>query len=312
MEIHNSRWSFTLTVIIGLLAVSTASIFIRFAQQEAPSIVIAALRMVVSTFVLLPLALKNYYQELLLISKKQFLLIILSGLFLALHFATWISSLAYTSIASSVVLVSTGPIWVAIFSKIWLREKQNNAIFLGFFLSFIGLILIALNDSCIKLGNLSCFVDISNLDHSSLLGDILAFIGALMVAGYFLIGRSLRQSISLIPYIFLVYGISAIFLFIFLFFSGKPILGYSSETYLWIILLALIPQTIGHSIYNWALKHISATIVSIFTLGEPIGTTILAIFVFKEYPGYIKLLGILLILGGIYIILRLNRTNSSY
>ena len=311
MEIHNSRWSFTLTVIIGLLAVSTASIFIRFAQQEAPSIVIAALRMVVSTFVLLPLALKNYYQELFSISKKQFLLIILSGLFLALHFATWISSLAYTSIASSVVLVSTGPIWVAIFSKLWLREKQNNSIFLGIFLSFIGLILIALNDSCIKLGNLSCFVDISNLDHSSLLGDILAFIGALMVAGYFLIGRSLRQSISLIPYIFLVYGISAIFLFIFLFLSGKPILGYSNETYLWIILLALIPQTIGHSIYNWALKHISATIVSIFTLGEPIGTTILAIFVFKEYPGYIKLLGILLILGGIYIILRLNGKNGS-
>jgi drug/metabolite transporter (DMT)-like permease len=304
------RNALPLIVIIGMLAVSTASIFIRFAQQEAPSFVIAALRMIIATILISPIALRNNTREIFSISKKDLLLIVLSGFFLSLHFATWVTSLAYTSIASSVVLVSTGPLWVALLSVFLLHEKLNNFAFLGIFIALIGVILISLSDSCITNNLFACSLSFTNSDPSSILGDILALAGAVSVAGYFLIGRILRPRISLISYIFLVYGSASIFLIILLIISRESIMGYSNISYIWIFLTALIPQIIGHTIYNWTLKHISATLVSMFTLGEPIGTTILALFIFKEYPGLIKIIAIIFILSGIYYVSKINNNKE--
>ncbi|PJH74406.1 MAG: hypothetical protein CO064_12220 [Anaerolineae bacterium CG_4_9_14_0_8_um_filter_58_9] len=133
------------------------------------------------------------------------------------------------------------------------------------------------------------------------LGNFLALAGAWMVAGYLLIGRRLREKMSLVPYIFVVYSIAAIALIVIMFASGETPLGYSPMTYVWMLLLALIPQLIGHSTYNWALRYMPAALVAVTTLGEPIGSTILAYFILREAPTWIKLGGAGMILAGIWL-----------
>ena len=133
------------------------------------------------------------------------------------------------------------------------------------------------------------------------IGDILALAGGLAGAGYILIGRSLRGKMSLIPYIFFVYGITAIVLVGIAAGSGQQAVGYPAEFYGWVTLLALIPQLLGHSTFNWALRYLSAVYVSITLLGEPIGSTILAIMFLNEIPSLVKLFGAILILAGIIV-----------
>jgi drug/metabolite transporter (DMT)-like permease len=133
------------------------------------------------------------------------------------------------------------------------------------------------------------------------LGDLLALVGAVAAAGYLLIGRKLRARISLLSYIFMVYGMAAVVLLGIMFAAGQSPLGYPPQTYLWLLLLALIPQLIGHSTYNWALGYLSAAYVSIALLGEPIGSTILAYFLLSETPTLFKIVGGILILAGIYV-----------
>ena len=261
----------SLAIIIAILAVSTASIFIRFAQREAPSLVIAALRLTVASLILAPIALTRYRNELRKLTRSDLLLGLLSGIFLAIHFATWISSLEYTSIASSVVLVSTGPLWVALLSPIFLKEQLTKPVLTGMLLALLGGTIIGLSDSCQINNGLICPPLSEFVQGTAFLGNFLALIGAWTVAGYLMIGRRLRTGMSLIPYIFVVYGIAAIVLLLIMFTAGQSPTGYSPMTYIWIILLALVPQLIGHSTYNWALRYMPAALVSITTLGEPIG-----------------------------------------
>jgi len=133
------------------------------------------------------------------------------------------------------------------------------------------------------------------------LGDLLATIGAIMGAGYVLIGRKLRAHVSLISYIFVVYGMAAIILIILMLAAGESPFGYPPQAYIWFLLLALIPQLLGHSTVNWALGYLSAAYVSIILLSEPIGSTILAYFLFQEVPSSVKMFGAILILAGIFI-----------
>jgi drug/metabolite transporter (DMT)-like permease len=161
---------------------------------------------------------------------------------------------------------------------------------------------IGISDSCnISTGGISCPSASTFLHGRAFLGDVLALCGAIAGAGYLLIGRKLRANMSLVSYISLVYGMAAIVLIIFMLSSGESPYGYSPEIYLWLILLAVIPQLIGHSTFNWALGYLSAAYVSITLLGEPIGSTILAYFILHEKPTLIKLMGGALILVGIYI-----------
>lgn len=287
---------------MGILAVSTASIFIRFAQQEAASIVIAAYRLSIASLVLGPLAWMRHRDELLALKTRDLSLGLLSGLFLAVHFATWITSLEFTSVASSVVIVTTTPLWVALLSPLVLREPIGRPVAIGLILSLAGGVTVALSETCTLTGDQFTCPGVANLFQStSALGNTLALFGAFSAAGYLLIGRSLRAKLSLVPYVFVVYGIAAIALLVAVGRFGEPLTGYPPLTYLWFVLLALIPQLIGHSSFNWALGYLPASFVSISLLGEPIGTIILAYIILHESPAPLELFGAILILTGIYI-----------
>lgn len=289
-------------IIFGILAVSTASIFIRFAQKEAISLVIAAWRLTIASLILVPVAASTHRHELVSLKRKELLLALLSGFFLALHFATWITSLQYTTVASSVVLVSTIPLWVALLSPFTIKEPIKQAVIIGLVLALLGGIVVGFSDSCsISSGRLACPSLSSFLHGRAFLGDFLAVCGAIAGAAYLLIGRKLRAKMSLVSYISLVYGMAAIVLVIIMLSARENPFGYSPPIYLWLILLAVIPQLIGHSTFNWALGYLSAAYVSITLLGEPIGSTILAYFILHEKPSLIKLFGGGLILLGIYI-----------
>ncbi|PWB53506.1 MAG: hypothetical protein C3F13_08815 [Anaerolineales bacterium] len=291
-----------LAIIIGILAVSTASIFIRFAQQEASSLVIAAWRLTIASLILVPVAATRQKRELTSLKRPELLLALLSGIFLALHFATWITSLQYTTVASSVVLVSTIPLWVALLSPFTIKEPITRAVWIGLILALVGGAVVAVSDSCtISAGSIACPSLINFMQGKAFLGDMLAICGAIAGAGYLLIGRKLRAKMSLVGYISLVYGMAAVVLVIIMLSAGEKAFGYSPQIYLWLILLAVIPQLIGHSTFNWALGYLSAAFVSITLLGEPIGSTILAYFILDEKPTSLKLLGGGLILVGIYI-----------
>jgi len=286
----------------AILAVSTASIFIRFAQADgAPSLVIATLRLTIATLLIAPLALTRYWGKLRNFTRNELLLCALSGIFLAVHFATWISSLEYTSVASSVVFVSTGPLWVALLSPFLLKEHLARAAIIGLALALLGGAIVGLAGACTINNGLTC-PDLQEVLHGrAMWGNFLALAGAWAVTGYLIIGRKVRAKISLIPYIFIVYGMGAIVLMITLFAIGKSPFGYTPKTYGWIFLLAAIPQLIGHSTYNWALKHIPAAFVAVTTLGEPIGSAILAFFILQETPTLTTIFGGIFILAGIYL-----------
>lgn len=290
-----------IAIVIAIVAVSTASIFVRFAQVEAPSLVIAALRLVFAVVIIAPLAIVRYHGELRMLTRHELILAVLSGGFLAVHFAAWITSLEYTSIVSSVVLVSTGPLWVALFSPLFLKEQISRPIMMGLALALLGGTIVALGDSCQISGGLAC-PSVSGLLHGeALLGNFLALVGAWAVAGYLMIGRRLRKGVSLIPYIFLVYGVAAALLSAAMLASGQSPMGFSGMTYIWILLLALVPQLIGHSTFNWILRYMPTSLVAVTTLGEPVGSAVLAYFILKEIPASLTIFGGFLILAGIYV-----------
>jgi len=298
------RFILPLALVIAILAVSTSSIFIRFAQEEAPSLVIAALRLTCATLLLAPIALLRHRNELTSLTRNELRLGIFAGLFLAVHFATWISSLEYTTVASSVVLVSTGPLWVALLSPVFLNERTTRAAVVGLFVAILGAIIIGLSDACTWDNGLRCPHLGQILQGPAMWGNFLALAGAWAVSGYIIIGRKVRAKISLIPYIFLVYGISAVALIVMMFAAGESPRGYSAQTYGWIFLLAVFPQLIGHSTYNWALRYISASFVAVTTLAEPLGSAVLAYFILSETPENGVLIGGFLILIGIYLAAR--------
>ncbi|MEX1071726.1 MAG: DMT family transporter [Anaerolineales bacterium] len=291
-----------LVLLLGIFAVASASLLIRFAQREASSLVIAAYRMALSGLILIPFALPRHSAELRRLTRKEFALAALAGFFLAIHFATWILSLEYTSVASSVVLVTTNPLWVALLAPFFLKEKLTPVIVIGLLVALTGTIVIGMSDSCVQsAAGLQCPPLSEFVQGEAFWGDFLALMGAWTGAGYILIGRKLRPTLSLTPYIFLVYGIAGVILVVMVAFSGQPAFGFSPMTYVYMLLLALLPQLLGHSSFNWALAHLPASYVSIALLGEPVSSTVLAILILGEVPGWLKVAGAVLILVGILI-----------
>ena len=288
----------------GILAVSTASILIRFAQSEAPSLVIASMRLLIATIIVAPVVFVKYRDQALSVQRNEMKFLVLSGAFLAIHFAAWITSLEFTSIASSVVLVTTTPLWVAIFSPILLKEKNSSSIWIGLILAIMGSSLVALSNQCSLSAKflISCDGFGLALDRTSLLGNFLALLGAWMAAGYMMSGRKVRSQVPLIIYIFYVYLFATIILVIITLLAGYSFGGYSANIYYWMILLGLIPQLFGHSIFNWALGHLPAAFGSIALIGEPVGTIILAYLFLRETPQSMEYLGGALILAGIFFV----------
>lgn len=297
-----NRFFLPIALVVATLSVSTSSIFIRLAQMDgAPSLVIATLRISFATLMIAPIALTRHMDAIKRFTRTEFLLGVASGIFLAAHFATWITSLEYTSVASSVVFVATGPLWVALLSPMLLKEHISRVAIAGLGLAVLGGVIIGLADVCTWNGSLTCQSLQDALQGRAMWGNFLALMGAWAVTGYLIIGRKLRAGTSLVPYIFLVYGMAAIALIIIMLVSGNTPLGYQPSTYGWIFLLAAIPQLIGHTTYNWALKYLNATLVAVTVLGEPVGSAILAFFILNETPSLITMAGGALILVGIFL-----------
>ncbi len=271
---------------IGIIAISTASIFIKLC--DAPALIIASYRMVLASLMLTPFA--CYKKPWRRWERKEMKWFFLSGLFLSLHFAFWIASLKYTSVASSVVLVTTHPIFVGIGGWLFLKERIGMNLAAGIALSVFGCALVSSGDV--------------NLSERALIGDGFTLLGAIAASGYLLLGRRLRKDQDLFSYIFPVYSMAGVILILFALIFQKPFFGYSSSTYAYLFLLALIPQLIGHTTFNWALKYLPASMVAITILGEPIGSTILAYLILEEGLTLWKVLGGMLILSGILIALK--------
>lgn len=266
------------------------------------SIVIAAGRLSIAGAILAVMVAFRHRTEIGTLSPRELLLALLSGFFLSLHFATWITSLEYTSVASSVVLVSTAPLWVALLAPLTIKEPVRRVVLLGMGLALLGGAIVGLSDSCtLAEGSLQCPPFSDFVAGEAFTGDLLALAGALAGGGYLLIGRRLRERISLIPYIFLVYGGAAIFLLGYMRIAGEALAGYPPRAYLWLLLLALVPQLLGHSTFNWALRYLSAAYVSITLLGEPVGSAVLAYFLLGETPSLLMGFGAILILAGIWV-----------
>ncbi len=278
--------SFIILLFIGIIAISTASIFIKLC--DAPALIISTYRMVLASLIVMPWASRQKVWR--GWGKKDVAWLIFSGIFLSLHFASWIASLKYTSVASSVVLVTTHPIFVGIGSWVFLKERPGLNLILGIGFSVIGSGLISYGDMA--------------LSKEALMGDGLALLGALAASGYFLVGRKMRKNQDLLAYIFPVYSTAALVLILFSLFFQKPFFGYSPTTYLFFLLLAIVPQLIGHTTFNWALRYLPASMVAITILGEPIGSTILAYFILGEGLTLWKVLGGISIFIGILIALK--------
>jgi drug/metabolite transporter (DMT)-like permease len=278
---------------LGVAITSTAAILIRLAQVEAHSLVIAAWRLALATLILAPITLSTRRPELRGLTRRDWSNALASGLLLAIHFGTWITSLAYTSVAASVVLVSTYPIFVGLASRLLLRERLSRNMVVALLVATAGSMLIGLGD-------------LGDSPHR-LWGDVLALAGGISGAGYFLIGRRLRTRLSLLAYIFPVYGTAAVGLMAVMLTSGLPRVPQQPQTWLWILLMALGPQILGHSSLNWALRYLSATYVTIATLAEPIGSALLAWWLLGERPTLWAAVGGALTLAGIAVASHIER-----
>lgn len=291
----------------GLLAVASASILIRLAQADgASSLLIALWRLGLAALVLTPLVLARYRADLARLTRQELGLITLGGILLSIHFASWVTSLEYTSVISSVVLVATNPLFVALASPFLLHESLGRWTLVGIILAILGSILVSLTGSA----------GAAKIQGEAMFGNALAMVGSVAVAGYFVIGRKVRVTVSLIPYIWLTYGSGALLLAAYILLTRQPVMvaaaattpwanltalnhnlmtGLPPSAYVWMSLMALFPQLLGHSSYNYALGYLPAAYVSLTVLGEPIGSTILAYFIFHEQPGPPQLLGSALI-----------------
>jgi len=288
------RWSFI--VLAGAVAVvSTASILIRLAQAEgASSLTIAAVRLGLAAAILAPFAWLRAGREIMRLGRRELGLCLLSGLFLAMHFWTWISSLEYTSVASSAALVTTNPLWVGLASAVLLRESPAPAALAGIALTVVGSVLIFAADSGGSEGAAT----------NPLLGNTLALIGAISASGYLLVGRALRTRISLTAYVWLAYTVAAILLGAALAASGSSLYALPAPAWGLMVLLAIGPQLVGHTAFNWAVRRLTATFVAIAILGEPVGAALLAWFFFEEGFTALQLAGFVILLAGIFVAAR--------
>jgi drug/metabolite transporter (DMT)-like permease len=292
------RWLPFVVLGIGLFAISFGAILARLAQDAGlPSLAIAALRLGLAALIISPVALWQSRtvkgSALLKMTSRQALLALGAGFFLALHFASWISSLEYTSVASSTALVTTNLLWIAIASFVLFGERPGPLMAFGMAVSICGSAMIFWSDG----GN--------NASGSNpLLGNGLAIVGSWCFSAYLLLGRRLRPDLPLAAYIWLAYGAAALILLVACLGAGVTLAGYSAPAYLLALGLALGPQLLGHTAYNWSLKHVSSTFVAVVTLGEPVGSAAMAWLIFGESFALLQGIGFALLLAGIYLAAR--------
>lgn len=280
---------------IAIVSISFASIFIKW--SEAPALVIAAYRLGFATLILLVPTLLYKKRELFLLSRREVTILTLVGIALAFHFGFWISSLKYTTVANSVILVSTHPVLVAVISHYYMRERISSLAGAGIVIALLGMMVIGSSDFAVS--------------RESLIGDLLALFGMFALAAYLLSGRKIRQTTTVLPYVAVVYGTATICLFAGCLLFGTPLYPYPQREWILFLALAIVPMILGHTIYNWALRHVRALVVSISILGEPILASVLAFFLLGEIPALWVFVGGALVLLGIFLVASHSRNTLS-
>ena len=270
---------------VGVVAVGFAAIFIRLA--DAPSLSIAFYRNAIAAAILLPLAAARRHGELRRLTRAQVGIVLVSGVFLAIHFATWVSSLALTSVAASVVLVTSAPVFTAAAGRMFFGQRVGRSVAAGIAVALVGTAVITGGDLAVA--------------GSAALGDVLALCGAIAGAGYFIAGGRLRRDMSALTYAAVVYATCALILLPCALASGSALTGFSGKTWLMLILLALVPQILGHTTFNYLLRDLDPTLIAIAIMGEPVVSTVLAILFFGQIPSGWTILGGVLVLAGIYV-----------
>lgn len=279
-------------LILGVMSIAFAPVLVRIAQgEDIPSILIAASRLVLAALVLTPFALARHRHTLRNLRRADVALALLSGFFLAIHFASWITSLEYTSILLSTVIVTSSPIWVALLEFFFLRARLPRLVIVGLLIALAGGLLISFAGE----GASNVVIEGQN----DVLGAALSLVGAFAVSVYLIIGRKLGQNMPLIPYIWMVYGFAGLILSGVVIGTRTPITGYSLTGYLAIIGTTIFPQLLGHSSMNYAMKYLPATIVSMITQLEPVASSILAFIIFAELPFPLQIMGSGVVLIGV-------------
>jgi drug/metabolite transporter (DMT)-like permease len=289
-----------LILALGVVAVSTAALFIR--EADAPSMIIAAYRLALASLPLLAVSgvskLRGHHDASVdtrhaggLSNRTKVLLTLAAGVFLALHFGFWVASVKQTSIVTSVVLVTSQPLLVGVAAIPLLHERMSRETWIGVSIAITGAIVMVASDA--------------GSGSSTLLGDLYAVLGAIFAASYLLSGRSLRTSgVGWLPYVTSVYSVAAVLLLIAAAVAGDAFTGYTARTWGFMVLLALVPQLIGHTALNRSLGYLPAVAVTIAVLGEPVGATILAVLFLDETPTLLQAIGALMVLAGVYAGLR--------
>lgn len=283
-----SRWAGYSILLVGILSISTGSILARLAN--APALTVGAWRVMLATVLLTPWALPAARREWPQLERRDWLHILLSGTALALHFGTWITSLEMTTVASSVLLVQTNPIWVGLVTHFLLGERASWRTALAIGLAVIGAAILSYGDI--------------ELSQRALYGNLLALVGALGGSAYLLFARSVRRKLSTIAFVWPCYGVCAILLILLALITGQPLVGYPAHTMLVFVALAIFPQMLGHSSFNMALGYFSPIFVTLALLFEPLGAGLLAWLILSEVPQPTAVLGGLLIMIGVYIAAR--------
>lgn len=276
-------------LLVAIVGVSFASIFIRW--SESPPLVKATYRMAFASLLLLPFVVYEVRRGRWSVRWRDLLPLAAVGGILAIHFAAWITSLDFTTVASSVILVNIHPIVIALLALLVLRERLPPISALAIVIGFFGILLIASADPA---------------GAGSLFGNLLALVGGVAAALYILAGRRIRQRMSLIPYVFLVYSFSALFLLVWTLGVGTSLVpvGNAGQELLLFLALAVVSTLLGHTLYNWSLKYLDASVVSVSLLGEPVGAILLALLFLGEVPSSVVVFGGALVLAAIYLAAR--------
>ncbi|MFZ3590590.1 DMT family transporter [Bacillus sp. DJP31] len=272
-----------LALVIGVITVSASAILVKLA--DAPSSVTAFYRIFFSVLIMAPIFFAKYVKELKTIGKRDWIFSTIAGIFLALHFVLWFESLRFTSVASSVVLVTMQPLFAFLGTYLFFKEKLTVSAILSGLLAVVGSLIISWGD-----------FRISGL---ALWGDILALIACILVTIYLLFGQNVRSRLSLVTYTFIVYLVSAVTLFIYVLISGDPFIPYEQEQWMYFILLAIFPTLLGHTMFNFALRWVSTSIISVTILIEPIGASILAYYILSESILFHQIIGGIVVILGI-------------
>lgn len=284
-----------IAIAIGVISVSLSAIFVKLASAE--SAVIAFYRMLFSVLIMSPVFLLKYKSELKLLQKRDWLFSVVAGVFLAFHFILWFESLNYTSVASSTVLVTLQPIFAFIGTYVFFKERVTFQSIVAVIVAISGSLLISWGDF--------------RVSGVALYGDVLALIACAFITGYLLFGQDVRKRLSLMTYTMVVYSVSTITLFFYVLFTGQSFGPYESIDWFWFLMLAIVPNLLGHTLFNWSLKWISTNAISIAILFEPIGAAILAFFIFNESLILSQVIGgVIVILGIALFMLDIKKAKS--